>query len=68
MQDEKKAVAPSVSNELLDRPLLKPFKKRSAERQEKVDAFHAHLDACAQCENQSFNLCHVGRRLILDAV
>lgn len=31
------------------------------------DAFHAHLDTCARCANQPFNLCEVGARLLKEA-
>lgn len=29
-----------------------------------VERFHAHLDECAQCEKQPFDLCAIGARLI----
>ncbi len=32
------------------------------------NAFHAHLDACAQCENHPFALCEVGALLLRTAV
>jgi hypothetical protein len=28
------------------------------------DGFHEHLDKCAQCEKQPFNLCSEGARLL----
>lgn len=31
------------------------------------EAFHAHLDACARCRNQPFNLCPDGSRLLAAA-
>lgn len=30
-------------------------------------AFHEHLDECEQCENQPFNLCPVGAKLLQEA-
>lgn len=30
--------------------------------------FHAHLDACAQCREQPFNLCAVGQKLVREAL
>jgi hypothetical protein len=32
------------------------------------DAYHRHLDACAQCRNHPFNQCAVGARLLREAV
>jgi hypothetical protein len=32
------------------------------------DAFHAHLDGCAWCQNQPFNLCPRGHALLLATV
>jgi hypothetical protein len=32
------------------------------------DAFHAHLDFCAQCEQNPFELCPEGQRLLQAAV
>ncbi len=29
-----------------------------------IDAFHAHLDKCARCENEPFNLCREGAKLL----
>lgn len=29
-----------------------------------IAAFHAHLDGCRRCEQQPFNLCPVGARLL----
>lgn len=34
----------------------------------KVEAYHAHLDQCAQCRNNPFNLCPEGARLLHAAV
>ncbi len=28
------------------------------------DAFHAHLDECARCENRPFDLCPIGEPLL----
>jgi hypothetical protein len=30
------------------------------------EAFHAHLDVCAQCENHPFELCGTGARLLFE--
>lgn len=30
-------------------------------------AFHAHLDECERCENQPFNMCPEGARLLQEA-
>ena len=30
------------------------------------DKFHSHLDKCPQCENNPFNLCLEGQRLLFD--
>ncbi len=32
-----------------------------------VDSFHAHLDACEQCEKHPFDLCPIGAPLLLAA-
>lgn len=32
--------------------------------QDKIDEFHNHLDKCQQCENNPFNLCQVGAKLM----
>ena len=32
------------------------------------DRFHSHLDVCRQCEQQPFNLCPSGLRLLTEAV
>jgi hypothetical protein len=33
-----------------------------------AEQFHAHLDRCAQCRNQPFNLCPQGAALLTDAI
>lgn len=33
----------------------------------KLDEFHAHLDECARCRNQPFNLCATGALRIYEA-
>ena len=33
-----------------------------------ADIYHAHLDECARCRDQPFNLCPVGARLLAVAV
>ena len=39
---------------------------RLFEKVEKIgDKFHAHLDECAQCRNNPFNLCSVGHDLLI---
>jgi len=37
------------------------------EFEQKRDNFHAHLDECARCRNQPFNLCATGQRLLEQA-
>jgi hypothetical protein len=32
-----------------------------------IAVFHAHLDACPQCREHAFALCHVGHGLLYDA-
>lgn len=32
------------------------------------EQFHAHLEACKQCEDHPFQLCQVGERLLREAV
>lgn len=34
----------------------------------KAVAFHVHLDECAQCKNEPFNLCAVGLKLLDECV
>lgn len=31
-----------------------------------IEAFHAHLDTCRQCEQHPFDLCPTGTQLIQD--
>lgn len=33
-----------------------------------IEVFHNHIDACAQCASNPFNLCPTGRRLIESVV
>lgn len=40
------------------------FREKQPSRTAGADAFHAHLDACAQCERQPFALCSVGLQLL----
>ncbi len=35
--------------------------------QDMIDAFHNHLDVCARCREQPFNLCSVGAPLLKKA-
>lgn len=32
-----------------------------------IDAYHAHLDVCAQCEEHPFDQCPEGYRLLVEA-
>ena len=32
-----------------------------------MDKFHEHLNSCQQCENQPFNLCPTGHKLLEEA-
>lgn len=34
-------------------------------KNEKMDAFHAHLDVCKQCREHPFELCAEGRKRLL---
>ena len=40
---------------------------KRAEQLKLIDKFHAHLDVCAQCRNQCFNLCPTGAKLLKEA-
>lgn len=38
---------------------------RTGDRPDPAEAFHAHLDECARCANEPFNLCAAGHVLLL---
>ena len=32
----------------------------------KINKFHEHLDNCIQCQNNPFDLCNIGQKLLMD--